>query len=127
MRSWPRISTASAMAAAATRGRGIATGGASVKSSEPSAPTLSACRGRASRVRTAGPRSGRSKALPRYQRLTKRAEALIAAVYLAGTNTRRVKRALFGLFRGAVGKDVVSRAWRKVKVDWTHGAPAARR
>jgi putative transposase len=60
----------------------------------------------------------RSKALPRYQRLTKRAEALIAAVYLAGTNTRRVKRALYGLFQGAVGKDVVSRAWRKVKVDW---------
>lgn len=43
-----------------------------------------------------------SKALPRYQRLTKKAEALIAAVYLAGTNTRRVKRALFGLFEGAV-------------------------
>ena len=60
----------------------------------------------------------RSKALPRYQRLTRRAEALIAAVYLAGTNTRRVKRALYGLFQGAVGKDVVSRAWRKVKVDW---------
>lgn len=60
----------------------------------------------------------RSKALPRYQRLTKKAEALIAAVYLAGTNTRRVKRALTGLFEGAVGKDVVSRAWRKVKVDW---------
>lgn len=60
----------------------------------------------------------RSKALPRYQRLTKKAEALIASVYLAGTNTRRVKRALFGLFQGAVGKDVVSRAWRKVKVDW---------
>ncbi len=47
----------------------------------------------------------RSKALPRYQRLTKTAEALIAAVYLAGTNTRRVKRALFGLFEGAVSKD----------------------
>jgi len=60
----------------------------------------------------------RSKALPRYQRLTKKAEALIAAVYLAGTNTRRVKRALFGLFEGAVSKDVVSRAWRNVKVDW---------
>jgi hypothetical protein len=60
----------------------------------------------------------RSKALPRYQRLTKKAEALIAAVYLAGTNTRRVKRALFGLFEGTVSKDVVSRAWRKVKVDW---------
>ncbi|WP_299657390.1 transposase, partial [uncultured Jannaschia sp.] len=53
----------------------------------------------------------RSKALPRYQRLTKKAEALIASVYLAGTNTRRVKRALYGLFQGAVGKDVVSRAW----------------
>ena len=53
----------------------------------------------------------RSQALPRYQRLTKKAEALIAAVYLAGTNTRRVKRALFGLFEGAVSKDVVSRAW----------------
>lgn len=60
----------------------------------------------------------RSKALPRYKRLTKKAEALIAAVYLAGTNTRRVKRALFGLFEGAVSKDVVSRAWRKVKGDW---------
>jgi len=60
----------------------------------------------------------RSKALRRYQRLTKRAEALIASVYLAGTNTRRVKRALSALFAGAVGKDVVSRAWRKVKTDW---------
>ena len=60
----------------------------------------------------------RSKALPRYQRLTKKAEALIASVYLAGTNTARVKRALYGLFEGAVSKDVVSRAWRKVKVDW---------
>ena len=52
------------------------------------------------------------------ERLTKKAEALIASVYLAGTNTRRVKRALYGLFEGAVSKDVVSRAWRKVKVDW---------
>ena len=46
----------------------------------------------------------RSKALPRYQRLTKRAEAQIAAIYLAGTNTRRVKRALFGLFQGRSAK-----------------------
>jgi putative transposase len=60
----------------------------------------------------------RSQALRRYQRLTRKAEALIAVVYLAGTNTRRVKRALFSLFDGAVSKDVVSRAWRKVKVDW---------
>jgi putative transposase len=58
----------------------------------------------------------RSQALRQYQRLTKKAEALIAAVYLAGTNTRRVKRALFGLFDGAVSKDVVSRAWRKVEL-----------
>jgi transposase-like protein len=43
---------------------------------------------------------------------------LIASAYLAGTNTRRVQRALAALFRGAVGKDVVSRAWRKVQVDW---------
>jgi len=63
-------------------------------------------------------REWRSKALPRYQRLTRKAKALIASVYLSGTNTRRVKRALFALFKGAVSKDVVSRAWRKVKVDW---------
>jgi len=60
----------------------------------------------------------RSAVLPRYARMTKQAEALIAATYLAGTNTRRVKRALGALFRGAVGKDVVSRTWRKVKADW---------
>ncbi len=50
--------------------------------------------------------------------MTRQAEALIAATYLAGTNTRRVKRALAALFKGAVGKDVVSRTWRKVKADW---------
>jgi len=60
----------------------------------------------------------RAKALRRYQRLTRRAEALIAGAYLAGTNTRRVRRALAALFDGAVGKDVVSRAWRKVRTDW---------
>ena len=65
-----------------------------------------------------GSQEWRSKALRRYQRLTKKAEALIASVYLAGTNTRRVRRALSALFAGAVGKDVVSRAWRKVKTDW---------
>ncbi len=52
----------------------------------------------------------RSKALPRYQRLSRTAEALIASIYLSGTNTRRVKRALFALFKGAVSKNVVSRA-----------------
>ena len=46
------------------------------------------------------------------------ADALIAGSYLAGTNTRRVRRALGALFGGAVGKDTVSRTWRKVKSDW---------
>jgi len=56
--------------------------------------------------------------IPAYQRRTKQADALIAGVYLAGTNTRRVRRALAALFGGAVGKDTVSRVWRKVKGDW---------
>ena len=60
----------------------------------------------------------RNTSLPAYQRLTRRAEALIAGAYLSGTNTRRVRRALGALFGGAVGKDVVSRVWRKVKTDW---------
>src|SRR3712207_2890913 len=65
-----------------------------------------------------GTREWRSAVLPRYARRTRQVEALIASAYLSGTNTRRVQRALAALFRGAVGKDVVSRAWRKVKVDW---------
>ena len=65
-----------------------------------------------------GTREWRSSALPRYARMTRQVEALIAGAYLSGTNTRRVKRALGALFRGAVGKDVVSRTWRKVKADW---------
>ncbi|MBV8590948.1 MAG: transposase [Acetobacteraceae bacterium] len=56
--------------------------------------------------------------LPRYARMTRQVEALIASTYLAGTNTRRVKRALAALFKSTVGKDVVSRVWRKVKTDW---------
>ena len=60
----------------------------------------------------------RNASIPAYQRLTRRAEALIAGAYLSGTNTRRVRRALGALFGGAVGKDVVSRVWRKVKTDW---------
>ena len=59
-----------------------------------------------------------SAALPRYARMTRQVEALIAGAYLAGTNTRRVKRALVALFAGAVGKDVVSRTWRKLHSDW---------
>jgi transposase-like protein len=60
----------------------------------------------------------KSKALPRYARMTRQVEALIAGTYLAGTNTRRVRRALAALFKGAIGKDTVSRVWRKVKTDW---------
>ena len=60
----------------------------------------------------------RSASLRAYQRRTKAADALIASAYLSGTNTRRVRRALAAVFAGPVGKDVVSRAWRKVKGDW---------
>jgi len=60
----------------------------------------------------------KSSALRAYQRRTLAADALIAGTYLAGTNTRRVRRALAALFGGAVGKDTVSRVWRKVKSDW---------
>ena len=60
----------------------------------------------------------KSASLRAYQRRTKAADALIAGAYLSGTNTRRVRRALAAVFAGPVGKDVVSRAWRKVKGDW---------
>jgi putative transposase len=60
----------------------------------------------------------KSKALRAYQRRTLAADALIASAYLSGTNTRRVRRALKALFSEGVGKDVVSRVWRKVKSDW---------
>ncbi len=69
-------------------------------------------------VKGGGTQEWRSASLPRYARMTKQVEALIAGAYLSGTNTRRVKRALAALFGGAVGKDVVSRTWRKVKTDW---------
>jgi transposase-like protein len=72
------------------------------------------------RIGTTGGGTGewKSTVLPRYARMTKQVEALIAGAYLAGTNTRRVRRALAALFKGAVGKDTVSRIWRKVKTDW---------
>jgi len=63
-------------------------------------------------------REWHSEVLPRYARMTKQVEAVIAGAYLSGTNTRRVRRALGALFKGAVGKDVVSRTWRKVQTDW---------
>jgi putative transposase len=60
----------------------------------------------------------KSQSLRAYQRRTRAADALIAGAYLSGTNTRRVRRALVALFRGAVSKDTVSRVWRKVQGDW---------
>jgi transposase-like protein len=60
----------------------------------------------------------KSTALRAYQRRTRQADSLIAGAYLAGTNSRRVRRALAAVFDGAVGKDTVSRVWRKVKADW---------
>jgi putative transposase len=60
----------------------------------------------------------KNAALRAYQRRTKQADSLIAGAYLAGTNTRRVRRALSAVFGGAISKDTVSRVWRKVKADW---------
>jgi transposase-like protein len=65
-----------------------------------------------------GDQEWRNGTLPAFKRLTKRAEVVIAGSYLAGVNTRRVRRALEGLFGGAVGKDTVSRAWRKLQSAW---------
>ena len=74
------------------------------------------------RARLTRPEGGtaewKSQTLRAYQRRTLAADALIASSYLAGTNTRRVRRALAALFGGTVGKDTVSRTWRKVKSDW---------
>jgi putative transposase len=65
-----------------------------------------------------GEREWKSELLPAYRRLSRRAELLIAEVYLAGVNTRRVRRALQTLFAGRIGKDAVSRAWRRTRSAW---------
>jgi putative transposase len=65
-----------------------------------------------------GEQEWKSALLPAYKRLSRRAEALIAEAYLAGMNTRRVRRALAKLFEGHIGKDVVSRAWRRTRSAW---------
>jgi transposase-like protein len=66
----------------------------------------------------AGEQEWRSAFLPAYKRLSRRAEALIAEAYLAGMNTRRVRRALASLFAGHVGKDEVSRARQRTRSAW---------
>ncbi|HKX46234.1 MAG TPA: IS256 family transposase [Planctomycetota bacterium] len=65
-----------------------------------------------------GEQEWKSALLPAYKRLSRRAEALIAEAYLAGMNTRRVRRALAKLFEGHIGKDMVSRAWQRTRAAW---------
>jgi hypothetical protein len=64
------------------------------------------------------------RANPRYVRMTKQVEAAIAGAYLSGTNTRRVRRALGALFKGAVGKDVVAEPGRRCRRTGRRGAGA---
>ena len=67
----------------------------------------------------AGEREWKSALLPAYQRLSRRAEALIAEAYLAGMNTRRVRRALATPCEGRIGQDGVGRrARRKTRSAW---------
>jgi putative transposase len=58
------------------------------------------------RLNAAGGRTTewKSRALRAYQRRTRQADSLIAGAYLAGTNSRRVCRALAAVFGGA-GED----------------------
>ena len=51
----------------------------------------------------------KSTALRAYQRRTRQADSLIAGAYLAGTNTRRVRRALSAVFGGAISKSLPPR------------------
>src|SRR5258708_1671274 len=60
----------------------------------------------------------KSQTLRAYQRRTLAADALIASTYLAGTNTRRGRRALAALFGGTGGKDTGSPTWRQGESDW---------
>ena len=85
---------------------------------EPSGPRRCAFRAPDWRPPRAKRANGGTRRSPLDLRRTKRADALIAGAYLSGTNTRRVRRALAALFGGAVGKDTVSRVWRKTKGDW---------
>ena len=70
----------------------------------------------------------RSRALGRYQPRTHRMEAWVTSACLAGSHTRREKKTLFVIpCQGAISKDVVSRAWRKVRRIGKHGAAAWQR
>jgi transposase-like protein len=61
----------------------------------------------------------RSEAVRRYQRRTPRVDEAILGVYLAGTNTRRIKGALAPLLRGGpLSKDAVSRLVGRLREDF---------
>ena len=66
-------------------------------------------------------REWRSGSLRAYRRRTQAADALIAGAYLAGTNTRRVRRALNAVFAGPVGKDVVGASGARRRATGTPG------
>ncbi len=61
----------------------------------------------------------RSTTVARYQRRTARVDEALLGVYLAGTNTRRVKSALAPLLRGApLSKDAISRLVGRMRSDF---------
>lgn len=61
----------------------------------------------------------RSETVRRYQRRTTRVDEAILGVYLAGTNTRRIKGALAPLLRGGpLSKDAVSRLVGRLRDDF---------
>lgn len=60
----------------------------------------------------------RSAVLPKGRRLTRNAEALIAAVYLCGVSTRRSAVALAQALGPGVSKSQVSRCLMSLKPDW---------
>lgn len=61
----------------------------------------------------------RSEMLPRYQRRTGRVDEAILGVYLAGSNSRRIRSALAPLLRGGpLSKDAVSRLVGRLAEDF---------
>lgn len=65
------------------------------------------------------PTEWRSTTVRRYQRRTTRVDEALLGVYLAGTNTRRLKGALAPLLRGGpLSKDAVSRLVGRLRDDF---------
>ena len=65
------------------------------------------------------PTEWQSRTVARYQRRTVRVDEAILGVYLAGTNTRRIKGALAPLLRGGpLSKDAVSRLVGRLREDF---------